>query len=168
MTDRVTPAPLVSILDRARAALRARMAKDDLRLVLENVIAYAADLEAEHDKLVRWHLEDGQSLDRLQHMVAGLKDQQEKDDAEYAAVIAERDRYQLAWQSARFRAQAYGEGVLRHVADRDAWKGWCKQAEARVSELLAERHTTNEALDDAVRELRRRDLPTTQTAEEAS
>lgn len=122
-----------TILDRARAALRARMAKDDLRLVLENVIAYAADLEAEHDKLVRWHLEDGQSLDRLQHMVAGLKAQQEKDDAEYAEVIAERDR-----------------------------------ALETVAELRAERHTTNEALDDAVQELRRRDLPHTQTAEEAS
>lgn len=36
-----------SILDRAREALGARMAKDDLRLVLENVINYAAGLEAE-------------------------------------------------------------------------------------------------------------------------
>jgi phage/plasmid-associated DNA primase len=35
------------VLDRARDALGARMAKDDLRLVLENVIAYAAELEAE-------------------------------------------------------------------------------------------------------------------------
>lgn len=35
------------ILDRAQNALGARMAKDDLRLVLENVIAYAAGLEAE-------------------------------------------------------------------------------------------------------------------------
>lgn len=38
-----------SILDRARDALSARMTKDDLRLVLENVIDYAAGLEAE------WH-----------------------------------------------------------------------------------------------------------------
>lgn len=36
-----------SILDRARDAIAARMAKDDLRLVLENVVAYAAALEAE-------------------------------------------------------------------------------------------------------------------------
>ncbi|WP_406417931.1 hypothetical protein [Streptomyces sp. NBC_01614] len=36
-----------SVLDRARDALGARMAKDDLRLVLENVIDYAAGLEAE-------------------------------------------------------------------------------------------------------------------------
>jgi hypothetical protein len=36
-----------SVLDRARDALGARMSKDDLRLVLENTIAYAAALEAE-------------------------------------------------------------------------------------------------------------------------
>jgi hypothetical protein len=36
-----------SVLDRAREALGARMAKDDLRLVLENVIGYAAGLELE-------------------------------------------------------------------------------------------------------------------------
>lgn len=37
----------LSVLDRARGALGARMAKDDLRLVLENVIVYAAGLESE-------------------------------------------------------------------------------------------------------------------------
>jgi hypothetical protein len=62
-----------TILDRGRDALRARMAKDDLRLVLENVITYAAHLET------------------------------------------------------------------------------------RIAELEAERHVTNEALDDAVRELRLRE-----------
>jgi TolA-binding protein len=36
-----------TMLDRARDALNARMAKDDLRLVLENVIGYAAWLESE-------------------------------------------------------------------------------------------------------------------------
>lgn len=36
-----------SVLGRAREALGARMSKDDLRLVLENTIAYAAGLEAE-------------------------------------------------------------------------------------------------------------------------
>jgi len=34
-----------TMLDHARDALRARMAKDDLRLVLENVVTYAASLE---------------------------------------------------------------------------------------------------------------------------
>lgn len=36
-----------TMLDRARDALKARMAKDDLRLVLENVIGYASWLESE-------------------------------------------------------------------------------------------------------------------------
>lgn len=35
-----------TMLDHARDALRARMTKDDLRLVLENTITYAASLEA--------------------------------------------------------------------------------------------------------------------------
>lgn len=46
-----------------------------------------------------------------------------------------RARYRLAWQSARFRAQAYGEGILRAVDDRDAYKGWMEQAQAEVIRL---------------------------------
>jgi hypothetical protein len=65
---------------------------------------------------------------------------------------AREERLRLAWQSARERAQAYGEGILQHVADRDTWMGWTKTAEAELSRLRAERHSTNEALDDAVRE----------------
>ncbi|MFD7794372.1 hypothetical protein [Streptomyces sp. NPDC059759] len=47
----VGPAPQASapkprtMLDRGREALNARMSKDDLRLVLENVVTYAASLE---------------------------------------------------------------------------------------------------------------------------
>jgi len=36
-----------TVLDRARNALKARMTKDDLRLVLQNVVTYTAELEAE-------------------------------------------------------------------------------------------------------------------------
>lgn len=49
----VLPMPVVpeprprTMLDRARDALNARMTKDNLRLVLENVVTYAAALEAE-------------------------------------------------------------------------------------------------------------------------
>lgn len=46
-------------------------------------------------------------------------------------------RLRLAWRSARRRARAYGEGILRHVADRDYWKDQCRQAQARVAELEA-------------------------------
>lgn len=44
----------------------------------------------------------------------------------------ERDRYRSAWLSARQRAGAYGEGILRHCEDRDTWKGWKQQQEARA------------------------------------
>ncbi|MFJ2961233.1 hypothetical protein ACIPIC_02850 [Streptomyces collinus] len=66
----------------------------------------------------------------------------------------QRDRYRLAWQSASFRAEARGEGILRVVKDRESYQQWLKQAEARVAELEAERHTTNEALTDAAETLR--------------
>jgi hypothetical protein len=49
--------------------------------------------------------------------------------AEVHRLRAERDRYRGAWQSARFRAEAYGEGILRVVKDREAYQGWLKQAE---------------------------------------
>lgn len=66
----------------------------------------------------------------------------------------ENARLRLAWQSARERAQAYSEGNLRHVADRDTWMGWAKEAQAEVQRLQAERHSTNEALSDAAEQLR--------------
>lgn len=50
----------------------------------------------------------------------------------------ERDRYRSAWLSARQRAEAYGEGILRHVEDRDTWMGWAKQQAARVVAAEAE------------------------------
>ncbi|MFF9197296.1 hypothetical protein ACF09L_19020 [Streptomyces sp. NPDC014779] len=86
-------------------------------------------------------------------------------EAEMAKVIAatglalyeeeqETARLRLAWKSARERARAYGEGILRHVADRDTWMGWAKAAEAEVVRLRAERHSTNEELSKAVEQLR--------------
>jgi hypothetical protein len=73
----------------------------------------------------------------------------------------ENARLRRAWQSARERAQAHSEGTLRHVADRDFWKGQCQEAQAeaeklraQVAALLEERHRTNEALSDAAEALR--------------
>lgn len=54
---------------------------------------------------------------------------------EARALRKERDRYRSAWQSARFRAQAYGEGILQVVKDRESYQGWLRQAEARIVEL---------------------------------
>ncbi|MBR8638693.1 hypothetical protein KEF29_03610 [Streptomyces tuirus] len=107
-------------------------------------------------------------IERLSERVARLEDdkvrrldQQAKDDDEYIQVLAERDRYRLAWLSARERAQAYDEGILRVVKDRESYQGWLKQEQAftqhlqaRIAELEAERHTTNEALTDAAEALR--------------
>jgi hypothetical protein len=80
--------------------------------------------------------------DLAQRKVASLKAEQDRDDAEYAAVIAERD-------SAR--------EALREACDQiAALESDLGGATARIAELEAERLTTNEALDDAVQELRRR------------
>jgi hypothetical protein len=46
------------------------------------------------------------------------------------AVLPDAARYRAAWSSARRRAQAYGEGILRVVEDREQWQKWCRQAEA--------------------------------------
>jgi hypothetical protein len=49
----------------------------------------------------------------------------------------ENARLRLAWKSARERAEAYGQAIQRHVADRDTWKGWVKAAETEVAALRA-------------------------------
>ncbi|MFB7832063.1 hypothetical protein [Streptomyces sp. NPDC056056] len=74
----------------------------------------------------------------------------------------ENARLRLAWKSARERAQAYGEGILRHVEERDSYAKWLEQEQgvtlqlrAQVAELQGERHSTNEALSDAAEQLRR-------------
>jgi len=67
---------------------------------------------------------------------------------------AREERLRLAWQSARERAQAYSEGNLQRIEDRDTWMGWAKEAQAEVQRLQAERHSTNEALSDAAVQLR--------------
>jgi hypothetical protein len=52
--------------------------------------------------------------------------------ADIRALTGQRDRYRSAWCSARERAQAYGEGILRVVKDREAYQEWLRQAEERV------------------------------------
>ncbi len=44
-------------------------------------------------------------------------------------------RYRTAWQSARQRAEAYGEGILRHVAERDDYHNWLHQEQAATAAL---------------------------------
>ncbi|MGW6531385.1 hypothetical protein [Streptomyces venezuelae] len=66
--------------------------------------------------------------------------------AELAAIRAKRDRYRLAWQSARERAQAYGEGILQVVKDRESYQGWLKQAEAELAKYVGHEPTIAEEI----------------------
>lgn len=77
---------------------------------------------------------------RLSSLVAcaPLRDMYASAERENTALKAERDRYRSAWLSARERAVAYGEGILRVVEDRETYEGWLKTAETRVAELEAE------------------------------
>ncbi|MEW2164363.1 hypothetical protein AB0912_15425 [Streptomyces sp. NPDC007084] len=50
--------------------------------------------------------------------------------ADIRSLTGERDRYRSAWCSARERAQAHGEGILRVVGDREEYRKWLRQAEA--------------------------------------
>ncbi|MFJ2259516.1 hypothetical protein ACIOKD_14440 [Streptomyces sp. NPDC087844] len=61
-------------------------------------------------------------------------------------------RLRLAWQSARERAQAYGEGILRIVADRESYQDWLKQEQA-VTERLRARVAELEAAAEKIRHL---------------
>ena len=54
-------------------------------------------------------------------------------EAENTRLQALADRRWVAWQSARERAQAYGEGILRHVEERNWALGWLKAAEGRAA-----------------------------------
>jgi hypothetical protein len=80
----------------------------------------------------------GEQVARLEDDRVRYLDQQAKDDAEFSQVLAERDRYRSAWQSARERAQAYGEGILRVVKDRESYQQWLKQEQAVTQQLRTE------------------------------
>jgi hypothetical protein len=54
-----------------------------------------------------------------------------------AAAEATATRYRLAWTSARFRAAAYGEGILRLTKDRDSYAGWLRDEQKSTANLRA-------------------------------
>lgn len=56
----------------------------------------------------------------------------------WSDAVRDLNRYRTAWLSARERATAHREGTLRHVADRDAWKGWAKDAEGAIERVRRE------------------------------
>ncbi|MEU6872411.1 hypothetical protein [Streptomyces sp. NPDC046751] len=70
------------------------------------------------------------------------------------ALYAERDRYRVAWTSARERAAAYSEGILRHVADRDTWRGWFLTEQAHTLRLRAQLAKSEQGRRDATARIR--------------
>ncbi|QQZ56878.1 hypothetical protein IFE09_27145 [Streptomyces microflavus] len=68
---------------------------------------------------------------------------------QYLVAEANRDRYRHAWQSARQRAEAYGEGIMRLCDDRDTYAGWLEQEQAHSAALRADnaRLTAGQCLD---------------------
>ncbi|MEU0492586.1 hypothetical protein ABZ249_25445 [Nocardiopsis sp. NPDC006139] len=79
---------------------------------------------------------------RQRRRIAALEDQ-------LADAQALADRRWVAWHSARRRAEAYGEGIVRLTEDRDAWKGWCKAAEERLAATTAPHRAEARLADDA-------------------
>lgn len=61
---------------------------------------------------------------------------------------AGRDRYRLAWTSARERAQALGAGVILRVADRDFWKRQTLEQRQRAERAEAERDAATARLHE--------------------
>lgn len=106
-----------SILDRARDALDARMTKDDLRLVLENVINYAAGLEAER------HVTN----EALDDAVKELRERQQR-EALVADFVAKRAEYITAIRNCH----------PDNGHDYDRWQGHAA-ARRQLAELLGMR-----------------------------
>lgn len=71
----------------------------------------------------------------LQRKVDSLKSELKRSDDEYEVAIAERDRYQLAWKSARRRAQNHSETVDRLATERDAYVDWLESAELQLVDV---------------------------------
>jgi hypothetical protein len=94
-----------------------------------------------------------------------------------AALLAEVEHLKAELASAREDAAFMERNTLpelrrtveHHQAGKQRWRERAEKAEARVAELETERHTTNEALDDAVQALRESHAaPATDRAKEAA
>jgi hypothetical protein len=107
-----------TMLDRAREALNARMVKDDLRLVLENVITYAAERLAENEQLRN---------DITGACLARWEEEQEN------------KRLFLAWGSARMRARRKNEALKKlraRVAELETERHSTNEALSDAAEAL--------------------------------
>lgn len=69
--------------------------------------------------------------------ILNLERQAKQRPGDVAAEQATAARYRDAWKSARERAAAHAEGVLRLVADRDTWKDMFHQEQEATAALRA-------------------------------
>jgi hypothetical protein len=107
-----------TMLDRAREALTARMLKDDLRLVLENVITFATERQAENEQL---------RDDITGACLARWEEEQEN------------KRLFLAWGSARMRARRKDEALKKlraRVAGLEAERHSTNESLSDAAEVL--------------------------------
>ena len=72
------------------------------------------------------------TIGRLERKVDSLKSELKRSDDEYEVACAERARYQLAWKSARERAQNHSETVDRVADERNAYVSWLENAELQL------------------------------------
>ncbi|GGW15866.1 hypothetical protein GCM10018980_51160 [Streptomyces capoamus] len=136
-----------SMLDLARNALNARMSKDDLRLVLENVVTYASELERQRNA---FRDQRNNVFAKNEHLLAEVQ------ESDQARLLAENETRTVKREFAE--AAATVARLVQERGDRmkveNALRDEVEDLRARVAELLAERHSTNESLSDAAETLR--------------
>ena len=86
-------------------------------------------------------------LDREAETSLRMFDQRKQMAAERYVWQERGDRFRAAWQSARQRAQAYGEGIARLCDDRDSYKEWMEEQGERANRAEQELSTVRTALE---------------------
>src|SRR5690606_39761953 len=103
------------VLDRAREAAGARMSKDALRLVLENVIAYAAELEVDLAAKKQDHAAAvagwGRARDRVAELEARLAEHDRPADEDPIAYALTEQADDVTPQVAKLRALLAGQAT---------------------------------------------------------
>lgn len=133
MTEPLSPERISEIKSLLRyetsISFHSARAKESMLLLVAEVERLRAELIAATEDAAFMHRITIPDLRRnVTHHEDGKK--RWRDRAEKAE--AERDRFRLAWKSARERAVAYGEGILRAVGDRESYQSWLKEAEGRL------------------------------------
>lgn len=79
--------------------------------------------------------------ERFRREIASLRARVARDDAEFRESRTECDRFKLAWVSARHRAQAQGDAIIRLTADRKQLWRWLDGVEAELARVRGEQVT---------------------------